>query len=201
MIKENLIHNRELHVIQDQDFLLTKLQVIAKIRTLMEQTSVQIRQKLEESGKSQQFMTTLGKAKISKGENYRGLPYMVLDYPSYFSKKNIFAFRTMFWWGNFFSSTLHLQGKYLDLVRDDFIENLKKLHSDKSIYICTGDTPWEYHYGNDNYKLISPGDKELIETHDFLKLSKRFELDQWRDLPVLSSAFILQLNMIMKDNV
>ena len=40
--------------------------------------------------------------KISRGENYRGLPYLILDYPAYFSQKDIFAFRTMFWWGHFF---------------------------------------------------------------------------------------------------
>ncbi|MEI9808974.1 MAG: hypothetical protein WDO16_14545 [Bacteroidota bacterium] len=50
--------------------------------------------------------------KISKGENYKGLPYLVLDYPRYFEKDNHFAVRSMFWWGNFFSSTLHLSGIY-----------------------------------------------------------------------------------------
>ena len=50
--------------------------------------------------------------KISKGENYKGLPWLVLDYPRYFNKEDIFAIRTLFWWGNFFSITLHISGKY-----------------------------------------------------------------------------------------
>ena len=50
--------------------------------------------------------------KISRGENYRGLPYMVLDYPRIFEKDATIAIRTIFWWGNFFSVTLHLSGKY-----------------------------------------------------------------------------------------
>jgi hypothetical protein len=50
--------------------------------------------------------------KISRGENYQLLPYIILDYPSYFSRNNIFAVRTMFWWGNFFSITLHLSGDH-----------------------------------------------------------------------------------------
>ena len=32
--------------------------------------------------------------------------------PAVFSKENIFAIRTMFWWGNFFSISLHVSGKY-----------------------------------------------------------------------------------------
>ena len=49
--------------------------------------------------------------KISKGENYRHLPYVILDYPAFFDKENIFTVRTIFWWGNFFSVTLHLDRK------------------------------------------------------------------------------------------
>ena len=50
--------------------------------------------------------------KISRGENYNGLPYVMLDYPRCFGKEDVFAMRTMFWWGNFFSITWHLKGKY-----------------------------------------------------------------------------------------
>ncbi|UYQ93351.1 hypothetical protein MKQ68_25030 [Chitinophaga horti] len=49
-------------------------------------------------------------AKISKGERYRDLPYVILDYPRYFKGNNIFAIRTLFWWGRCFSLTLHLSG-------------------------------------------------------------------------------------------
>ena len=40
--------------------------------------------------------------KISRGEQYLGLPYVMLDYPRIFSKENVFAIRTFFWWGNYF---------------------------------------------------------------------------------------------------
>ena len=61
--------------------------------------------------------------KIFRGENYRQLPYLVLDYPKHFSKESVLAFRTMLWWGNFFSCTLHLQGKALDERRSSLIQN------------------------------------------------------------------------------
>jgi hypothetical protein len=50
--------------------------------------------------------------KIHRGENYLGLPYVILDYPAFFSKSGVMALRSMFWWGHFFSVTLHLSGSY-----------------------------------------------------------------------------------------
>ncbi|HEY6901247.1 MAG TPA: hypothetical protein VI233_11410, partial [Puia sp.] len=50
--------------------------------------------------------------KISKGENYKGLPYVMLDYPRLFGREDVLAIRTFFWWGHGFSVTLHLKGEY-----------------------------------------------------------------------------------------
>src|SRR4051794_24734884 len=52
--------------------------------------------------------------KISRGENYRGLPYVILDFPRNFGKEDVFAIRSFFWWGNFFSITLQLEGSFFN---------------------------------------------------------------------------------------
>lgn len=62
--------------------------------------------------------------KLSRGENYRGLPYMILDYPAVFDKENVFAIRTMFWWGHYFSITLHLKGVYRERYLPALLENI-----------------------------------------------------------------------------
>jgi len=60
--------------------------------------------------------------RISKGENYKGLPWVVLDYPRCFGRDDVLAVRTLFWWGHYFSVTLHLKGSYkemfLPVIRD-----------------------------------------------------------------------------------
>ena len=56
--------------------------------------------------------------KISKGENYNGLPYVMFDYPRFFTKENVFAVRTFFWWANYFSVTLHLKGEYKEMFAE-----------------------------------------------------------------------------------
>ena len=55
---------------------------------------------------------TLG-PKISRGEQFRGLPYRMLDYPRIFSRDEILACRTFFWWANHLSITIHLKGPFL----------------------------------------------------------------------------------------
>ena len=105
------LSQEEEELVATADWILTKNRVIQKINQLL--SNVQTSQ--------QQFLqtcTTLEKEvlasspKISKGENYKGLPWLVLDYPRSFNKEEVFAIRTLFWWGNFFSVTLHLSGKY-----------------------------------------------------------------------------------------
>ena len=68
---------------------------------------------------SEQYRTLgekYGSPKISKGENYRGLPYVMLDYPRLFGREEVLAIRTFFWWGHGFSVTLHLKGGYRERI-------------------------------------------------------------------------------------
>ena len=88
--------------------------------------------------------------KISKGENYKGLPYLVLDYPRYFGKDDHFAIRSMFWWGNFFSITLHLSGIYKKMYENK-IEASFTLLKEESFFIGISDDQWEHHFETSNY--------------------------------------------------
>src|SRR4030095_12152471 len=72
------------------------------------------------------------RVRIFRGDNYQFLPYAVMDYPALYARENSFAYRTMFWWGNFFSFTLYLHGTYMELYRKNFqeggIQKLKGKH-------------------------------------------------------------------------
>ena len=102
----------------------------------------------------------------------------------------------MFWWGNFFSSTLHLQGKSLDLYQELLFKNAHKLANDE-IYICINKSPWEYHYNSDNYILLSEFNLKKIKDLQFLKLSKKFELSDYNKLPNLASDLLIQLLTVL----
>ena len=89
--------------------------------------------------------------KISRGENYKGLPWVMLDYPRVFGKEDVFAIRTMFWWGHAFSVTLHLKGEWKRLFLPVIIDR-------KDAFAAAGfqwgvmEDEWEHGHTGDNYR-------------------------------------------------
>jgi len=178
--------SEDLSLIEDSDFLLVKVQVLQKINSLMEETQSALQQKIGASDFVFPLDMNLSDGKISKGEYYLNLPYFVLDYPALFSKRDMFAFRTMFWWGNFFSATLHLQGTYLDEHRQHIADNIENLLN-KDVYISVGDSPWDYHYKPDNYVLLQADHSAHVSSCEFLKFSKKINLTDWASVPSFSA--------------
>ena len=123
-------------------------------------------------------------SKISKGENYEGLPYLVLDCPRYFKGENIFAIRTMFWWGNFFSITLQLSGVYKNKFEKKFIDAFNVLKKEK-FYFCHNAGQWEHHFEKTNYipvnKLTDERFKKLLRKNSFTKLAQKVPLEKWNE--------------------
>lgn len=191
------ISEKELLILHDTDFLLTKATVLEKINELLGQTRQELKESVENSNFSFPDRTDLLNGKISKGENYKNLPYMVLDYPALFTTKTALAYRTMFWWGNFFSATFHLEGIALNYYRKTITINLDKLLQ-KDVYIGVGDTPWQYHYEDDNYSLLNEAHSDFITNCKFLKLSKKIELKKWNDVPKFSTNFFELVLSVLK---
>lgn len=192
--------DKELNFFQDTEFLLAKSSINEKVFSLLvaAETSLKaiVKQKLYSFPKG-----TFTKAgKISKGENYRQLPYLILDYPRLFSQQSILAFRTMFWWGNEFSATLHLQGDALETVRPALLKNHQNLVN-HHVYFCIHPSPWEYYFNDDNYKSIEELYAEeltnYLKVKPFLKFSRQLPLSQWHQLiPFVTDTFQLFFNAL-----
>ena len=195
-LKTGMLSANELEIIHDLQFLRTKASASAKIHDLLVATRHSLEATFSELSHPEVIKRLYKQGKISKGENYLGLPYQVLDYPAFFSKTDTFAFRTMFWWGNFFSATLHLSGISHQLYKQKFLDNLGQL-SAQEIYLCTGSSPWQYHFGSDNYQLLTVRHQQHIESNSFLKLSKKIELNRWKDLPDFATGFLEQVLQII----
>jgi len=191
------LKEKELLIIQDTDFLLTKATVLEKVNELLVQTREDLKGCVQNSNFSFPDGIDLLNGKISRGDNYQILPYMVLDYPALLTTKTVFAYRTIFWWGNFFSASLHLEGIALNFYRNSIILNLDNLLK-KDVYIGVGDTPWQYHYEKDNYIPLTENHKYFITNCKFLKLSKKNELKKWNDLSLFSSNFFEIILSVLK---
>lgn len=139
--------------------------------------------------------------KISRGENYLGLPYLVLDYPRCFEQEGMFIMRSMFWWGNFFSITLQLSGSYARKYAD-YIANNRKALIKEDYYLCTSDDPWQHHFREDNYTLVSEINAEEFKTFvtqkPFIKLAKKIPLRKWEEgVSILMRDFETLLKMLV----
>ncbi|MFL5738611.1 MAG: hypothetical protein ACJ75B_00230 [Flavisolibacter sp.] len=121
-------------------------------------------------------------AKISRGENYLGLPWLILDYPRTTSSNSIFFIRTMFWWGKFFSSTLHLSGQYKMQFEKLVINSFEKL---AEFYLGVSEDPWVHHFETSNYKkigLLNPQEFETIcKRTAHLKIAAHWPLSRWME--------------------
>jgi hypothetical protein len=130
--------------------------------------------------------------RISKGENYKGLPYVVLDYPRRFGRDDVFAIRTLFWWGNYFSVTLHLKGRYKDLFLAAIRQHISVLGS-AGFHIGISDDEWRHELEEDNYRALTGMDAAALNKiflgKGFLKLSAKCGLQHGE----ATGAILLQL--------
>ena len=175
----------ELSIIHNSEFFYIKASAVKKIDAMLANVRDEIKSVIEKEKIIFPKEADASIGKIFRGENYLGLPYLVLDYPKYFGKHSVIAFRTMFWWGNFFSHTMHLEGKALDERRSSLIHHWRSFRK-KNIYICMNKTQWQYHYKKDNYVLIdrlSEGEiKQLFIEKEFIKLSRKIPLKDHKKL-------------------
>jgi len=138
--------------------------------------------------------------KISRGENYKGLPYVMLDYPRHFSKGEIFAFRTMFWWGNFLSFTWHLKGSYALAYRQVIISHHKQL-ANAGFHICVSEDEWQHDFETGNYfptrDLSTEALAMLLDNKAFTKLAVKIPLDHWNNAnDELMNNYLLILELV-----
>jgi len=122
--------------------------------------------------------------KISKGEQYQRLPWVVLDYPRYFSKEHVFAIRHFFWWGHYFSSTLQLKGRFQQHLAPHIGQEAAagKL---EGYYWAAGGEEYNFDVKADGYRLVSerpPAPGEL-ESGPFIKLTVTHALGHWNMMP------------------
>jgi hypothetical protein len=178
------LSEKEMQLVTNADWILTKNSIIKKVKQLLGQ--LQEKQIEVLRSKLDRLPSPVLKVppKISKGENYQGLPYLILDHPRVFEKENILAIRTMFWWGHFFSTTLHLSGQYKKTFENKLISAFPQL-KENGFFICIQSEQWEHHFEETNYKETGKLSQTEFETgilgSAFIKIAKKTSLKDWDD--------------------
>ncbi|MGC4103090.1 hypothetical protein [Ferruginibacter sp.] len=192
----------EMQLVCNTDWILTKHKIIDKVYGLLGNLATAMQHKITAADGILPPAVLAAPPKIAKGENYRQLPYVILDYPRCFEKENIFAIRTMFWWGNFFSCTLHVSGSYKTMFEHAILENIQLLQQN-DFYICTGSDEWQHHFEAGNYRPVNDYDavafKTILQQQHFIKVAAKFPLQQWSAMEVMLEKSFLDIIQILKN--
>ncbi|MGB5007308.1 MAG: hypothetical protein WBO39_10250 [Ferruginibacter sp.] len=176
-----MLSDEELQLVNNREWILTKRIIIEKAMVLFGMVSHNMQAVIEKEKNWLPAAVVRSSPKIAKGENYLLLPYLLLDYPRCFEADNIFAVRTMFWWGNFFSITLHISGIYKNRFQQNIMDNLVSVKQD--FFICVHESQWHHHFEEDNYKPLDQLKRheinEIIAAKPFIKLAVHFPLPEW----------------------
>jgi len=180
----------EMDLLNNSEWILTKNLIVKKAQLLLEQVQQNISDYAKQYSNVFPPEVIAISPKISKGENYRGLPWLILDYPRYFDRENIFAIRIMFWWANFFSTTLHLAGRYKQKYHMPILNCYNELVKN-DFYTCVSDEQWQHHFDSENYMPI--GDftpdsfSDNIQKRAFIKLSQKLSFSEWENATTILS--------------
>ena len=166
--------NHQLKLVSDPAYPLTKIEVMERLTTLLHACAAQLRENKLTIGNTQLFECEY---KISKGENYKGLPYLVLDYPKITSKKFPVLLRTMFWWGKYFSLNIFLHDNLKVQIRDHSFNNAN--FSDLKLLVSSN--IWEQDLAKEDYMQFSK-DAMLLKESDYLKMSKAIPIESYHEL-------------------
>jgi len=176
------LSKNELELVTNSEFILTKNRIIEKVYNLFGSLSEVYKERLNIYAGLLPAEVFAYSPKIYKGENYLSLPYVMMDYPRVFLKEDVFAIRSFFWWGNYFSVTLHLSGRFLQSFKNDIRLNLEK--GDKEDYfVYINNEQWQHHFEETNYKPLREIESvEKILNQPFIKIAKKIPLTQWNNI-------------------
>lgn len=174
---------QEWALVQDPAVIFTKNLIIEKVYALMGQAAasyVQVTDLLPEEEKGEWLRWT---PKISKGEKYLDLPWVMLDYPRYYAEQDTRAIRSFFSWGNGFSIHLILKGS----SSDHWVKNFSywKKNSRHGWMLDLSDDAWQHHYDARRCVPLSDLREEDVQNRSFIKYSCWQPLSDWERIPAI----------------
>jgi hypothetical protein len=108
----------------------------------------------------------------------------------------------MFWWGNFFSITLHVSGNY-KIELEQKVMNAFLLLKETGFHFCHNVDQWDHHFETNNYKSLKELGKSdfdtLIKKSSFIKIAHKIPLQQWNEAEKILEENFKKLIEIVTD--
>lgn len=178
-IKNSAFYKQEeIDFLHSTDSILLKRKLLERIEKQMYNAAKSVSELKAFENLKKKFPELSDIPKVNRGENLRGLPFRILDYPVFFSKENILAFRLLFWWGQPLRSILHLKGNYL-------------LQINKKALLQVQDSPLEYKFRNTgkewdyDFKASIDINFQHLEKFNFLQIWAEHPLSKLEELETI----------------
>ncbi|MBC7902261.1 MAG: hypothetical protein H7Y27_02525 [Gemmatimonadaceae bacterium] len=169
----------EMDLVRNRQWILTKQAVTEKLYELFGAVASEMQDRMNAHREDFSEEVINSSPKISKGELYKNFPWVVLDYPRVFSKTDVFALRCFFWWGAYFSFSIHLRGEYLRRYGPLLLQEIRNGQFEGWKVAVDGDE-WNFDLADyDNAKSLASKGKSYDQ---FLKLSVKIDFEEWNGL-------------------
>ncbi|WP_339788901.1 hypothetical protein [uncultured Imperialibacter sp.] len=199
---EDGFSTEEIDLMGDSELLLTKRKVISKMADRFSFVEGKFKQLMQsETGLHLPPDTLVKAGKVSRGENYKGLPYIVLDYPRLMTRHDVLNIRLLFWWGHYFTLSLHMAGGFWQERKPNILKNIGALTFEKIRFQVDG-SPWENDIFSGNFHDLNPSDSVQtlsIEKSTFLRLSYYLPLHEIPNLDEFATKGFKKFMSILKD--
>jgi len=164
----------EMRMIAATDFFPAKAEIIRKFHQEFITLRDQLRMECEKTFlRAAPAGTDFDTGQLVKGEKFHDFPYVYLDFPKFFSKKEMFTFRSFFWWGHSLIFCWFLSGPRLDEYKERLLDWHATL-SHQPVFVSIADTPWEWGLEKPHAEFLNEiGNehlKEILKDCHFLKL-------------------------------
>lgn len=172
----------ELELVANCSWLYAKRAILDKTALVLGRVANSIRPTYDalraEPGASEPWLSP----KLSRGEAYESLPWLMLDFPREFRGTDWLAIRHFFGWGQGFTVSLLLRGRYLKHAIAHMNTHLPAWQSEGWAMIVSGD-PWQHGWKPASQRLLqelAPKDVlALVQQLGFLQIRKHLPVQNW----------------------
>lgn len=174
--------------LENREWILTKHRLMRRIGEAFGEIAAQLQQSWQPVQAIMPELLAAG-PKISTGERYDDMPWIMLDFPRKLTGDNgFFALRTFFWWGHYFSIQWIVSGSYHYHFSQKFKLNPLELPQTDHKWLAGVTTdPWNSRLPQENLQTLEvPLLSELppLNLNGYFKLCIRFDLNSFTAMEV-----------------
>ena len=171
--------DEEFAALENTQFFEAKTAATARMKGVFEELREALRPELPPNGWLCAGAVDTARGQLTTGEDYLGLPYVVLDFPKCFSREEFLTMRTLFWWGHYVAYALIMQGAWLAAAVERVAESLAELEA-AGVEATVAEDPWDWRRGAGFTRPLRADDATAawLREAPFLKLMRFVPLER-----------------------